>query len=196
MSIELMMPSNHFILCFPLLLLPSVFPSIRVFPMSSSIDAWRAQTKLCAPGPRRKEQWPHKRLSQTSLWVFRSLWWTCGLTVACCRLRGIDSSNPGRPGVLPKSFGRRTFYHLPLPLPPPGQSTGREESPTHKQKIGLKIYWTWPCPPKQNPVLPTASPSHQETCTGLLSASIRRQTEWKPQSQKTNQNDHMNHNFV
>ena len=31
MSIELVMPSNHFILCLPLLLLPSIFPSIRVF---------------------------------------------------------------------------------------------------------------------------------------------------------------------
>ena len=31
MSIELMMPSNHLILCCPLLLLPSIFPSIRVF---------------------------------------------------------------------------------------------------------------------------------------------------------------------
>ena len=30
MSIELVMPSNHFILCHPLLLLPSIFPSIRV----------------------------------------------------------------------------------------------------------------------------------------------------------------------
>ena len=30
-SIELMMPSNHLILCRPLLLLPSIFPSIRVF---------------------------------------------------------------------------------------------------------------------------------------------------------------------
>ena len=30
MSIELVMPSNHFILCCPLLLLPSIFPSIRV----------------------------------------------------------------------------------------------------------------------------------------------------------------------
>ena len=29
-SIELMMPSNHLILCHPLLLLPSIFPSIRV----------------------------------------------------------------------------------------------------------------------------------------------------------------------
>ena len=31
MSIELVMPSNHFILCGPLLLPPSIFPSIRVF---------------------------------------------------------------------------------------------------------------------------------------------------------------------
>ena len=31
MSIELVMPSNHLILCRPLLLLLSVFPSIRVF---------------------------------------------------------------------------------------------------------------------------------------------------------------------
>ena len=31
MSIELMMPSNHHILCHPFLFLPSIFPSIRVF---------------------------------------------------------------------------------------------------------------------------------------------------------------------
>ena len=31
MSIKLVMPSNHLILCSPLLLLPSIFPSIRVF---------------------------------------------------------------------------------------------------------------------------------------------------------------------
>ena len=31
MSIKLVMPSNHLILCHPLLLLPSIFPSIRVF---------------------------------------------------------------------------------------------------------------------------------------------------------------------
>ena len=31
MSVESMMPSNHLILCHPLFLLPSVFPSIRVF---------------------------------------------------------------------------------------------------------------------------------------------------------------------
>ena len=31
MSIESVVPSKHFILCHPLLLLPSIFPSIRVF---------------------------------------------------------------------------------------------------------------------------------------------------------------------
>ena len=35
MSMELVMPSNHLILCLPLLLLPSVFPSIRVFSKQS-----------------------------------------------------------------------------------------------------------------------------------------------------------------
>ena len=35
MSMELVMPSNHLTLCRPLLLLPSIFPSIRVFPNKS-----------------------------------------------------------------------------------------------------------------------------------------------------------------
>ena len=35
MSIESVMPSNHLILCRPLLLLPSILPSIRVFPNES-----------------------------------------------------------------------------------------------------------------------------------------------------------------
>ena len=35
MSIELVMSSNHLILCLPLLLLPSIFPSIRVFSSDS-----------------------------------------------------------------------------------------------------------------------------------------------------------------
>ena len=37
MSIESLMPSNHLILCRPLLLLPSVFPSIRVFSNESAL---------------------------------------------------------------------------------------------------------------------------------------------------------------
>src|SRR5574337_774525 len=37
MSIELVMPSNHLILCHPLLLLLSTFPSIRVFSNESAL---------------------------------------------------------------------------------------------------------------------------------------------------------------
>ena len=46
MSIESMMPSNHLILCCPLLLLPSIFPSVRVFSSESVLhirwpEYWR-----------------------------------------------------------------------------------------------------------------------------------------------------------
>ena len=37
MSIESVMPFNHLILCLPLLLLPSIFPSIRVFSNESAL---------------------------------------------------------------------------------------------------------------------------------------------------------------
>ena len=37
MSIELVMPSNHLVLCHPLLLLPLIFPSIRVFSNESAL---------------------------------------------------------------------------------------------------------------------------------------------------------------
>ena len=37
MSIESVIPSNHLILCHPLFLLPSIFPSIRVFSNESAI---------------------------------------------------------------------------------------------------------------------------------------------------------------
>ena len=37
MSIESVMPSNHLILCHPFLLLPSIFPSIRVYSNESAL---------------------------------------------------------------------------------------------------------------------------------------------------------------
>ena len=53
MSIESVMPSNHLILCPPLLLLSSIFPSIRVFSMSQffrsggqSIGVWASASVL------------------------------------------------------------------------------------------------------------------------------------------------------
>ena len=45
---------------------------------------------MCSPRPRRKEQWPHRKLSQTWLWVSGSFWRRHGLTVAC---RGVRDTN-------------------------------------------------------------------------------------------------------
>ena len=41
MSTESVMPSSHLILCRPLLVLPSIFPSIRVFPKESALHIKR-----------------------------------------------------------------------------------------------------------------------------------------------------------
>ena len=58
---ELVTPSNHLILCHPLLLLPSIFPSIRVFPNESN---------LCIRWTRRRRRWqrnPEESHGQRSL---------------------------------------------------------------------------------------------------------------------------------
>ena len=43
MSVESVMPSNHLILCRPLLLLPSIFPSVRVFSNESVLQPTMSQ---------------------------------------------------------------------------------------------------------------------------------------------------------
>ena len=50
--------------------------------------------------------------------------------------------------------------------------------------------------PEQDPGSLTGCLSHQEVSISLLSLSIRGQTEWKPQSQKTNQIDQMDNSLV
>ena len=51
-------------------------------------------------------------------------------------------------------------------------------------------------PSEQDPVHLSVSLSYQEVSINILSLSIREQIEWKPQSQKTNQTDHMDHSLV
>ena len=46
LSIESMMPSNHLILCRPLLLMPSIFPSIRVFSNESALMSYQVAKVL------------------------------------------------------------------------------------------------------------------------------------------------------
>ena len=74
MSIETMMPSNPFILCRPLLLMPSIFPSIRVFSSESALHI----------------QWPQYYSFNFSISSSRSPsiqgWFPLGLTslISCC----------------------------------------------------------------------------------------------------------------
>ena len=51
MSVESMMPSNHLILCHPFLLLPSVFPSIKVFSNESVLHIRWPTTGVSALAP-------------------------------------------------------------------------------------------------------------------------------------------------
>ena len=74
--------------------------------------------------------------------------------------------------------------------------TGREHSPAHQQNIGLKIYWAWLCTSEQDPISKSVSLSHQEASISFLFSSMRGQTDWKPQAQKTNQSDNMDHSLV
>ena len=48
MSSESVMPSNHLILCHPFLLLPSIFPSIRVFSNESALRIRWPKWQICS----------------------------------------------------------------------------------------------------------------------------------------------------
>ena len=122
------------------------------------------------------------------------MWVDSGLTQ--CQGHWIQQSQEPQLTGISHLEGGQHYCHYPCHSLASGQTTGREHSPTHPQKIGLKIYWIWPHPPEQDPDSPTVSPSHQEASRSLffshrslLSLFVRGQTEWKAQSQKTNQTD-------
>ena len=77
----------------------------------------------CTQGPRRKEQWPHKRLTQTCPWVCRSLWWRHGSVVACCRVGGTECSSAG----MGRFEGGHHYPHYLHHSLASGQITGRKQ---------------------------------------------------------------------
>ena len=74
--------------------------SLKGLIISREADSWSAQQKLCAPGPRRREQWPQKKLSQTCLWVSGSVWQRCGSRVAYHGVKVTDYNSPGSHSLL------------------------------------------------------------------------------------------------
>ena len=78
MSIELEMPSNHLILFHPFLLLPSIFPSIRVFSSQSTLPI----------------RWPNLGASASVLPMNIQDWFPLGLNglIPCCSRDSQESS--------------------------------------------------------------------------------------------------------
>ena len=72
MYIELMMPSNHLILCHPFLHPPSIFPSIRVFPSESA---------LCIRWPKCWSFFSFSISQPRALELLVSCFWTVDITV-------------------------------------------------------------------------------------------------------------------
>ena len=81
-SIELVMPSNHLILCHPLLLLPSIFPSIRVFSNESVLCLLYSNRCLSKKGFLHKTETvsslptpPNFGCPEKFVWVFQTILW-------------------------------------------------------------------------------------------------------------------------
>ena len=71
-SIELVMPSNHLILCRPLLLPPSIFPSIRVFQIQGQTQLPRSEL-LSSLGAQSSEFKPISQGEATCPWIAENL---------------------------------------------------------------------------------------------------------------------------
>ena len=91
---------------------------------------------LCALGARRKGQRSHKRLIQACPLVSGSLWQRRGSTMACHSIRDTESNSAG----ISHFEGSLHYRHYPYHNLTSSQTTGREHSSPHQQKIGLKIY--------------------------------------------------------
>ena len=90
--------------------------------------------------------------------VSRSPWRRRGSAVYCCTVGGTECSSAC---LGPLEGGGHYLHYLHLSFVS-GQTTGKEYSPTHQQKIGLNLYWAWSHPSEQDPVSPTVSLSQQE----------------------------------
>ena len=101
LSIELVMPSNHLILCCPLLLLPSIFPSTRVFSSelafpTSSVQSFSHVQLFVAPWTAAHQVSLSITNSQSLLkLMFTELMMLSNHLILCCPLLLLPSIFPG-----------------------------------------------------------------------------------------------------
>ena len=128
------------------------------------LEGAKKKNRQDAPRPRRKEQWPYRRLNHTYLLVLEGLLWRHGSALAHRRDGSTGSISPGR---CPLALLEVTINSITQPVDggvwsrPVKKLTGRECSPTYPQIIRLNFFWAWPYPPEQEPVFPIASSSHK-----------------------------------
>ena len=104
---------------------------------------------LYTPVPRRKEQWPHKRLTQTCPWVSRSLQWRRGLAVTCFRVGGIECSSAC---MGPSEGGHHYIHYLHHSLAPGNNIKGTQPHPWTENWI--KDLLSMPPPIRTRPSFP------------------------------------------
>ena len=147
--------------------------------------------KPCVHRTRRKEQWPHKTLTQTCPGVSRSPQWRHGLVVACCRAEGTECSSVC---MGPFEGGKHYLHYLHLVWHQVNNGEGTQLHPSTENWV--KDLLSMAPPIRVRPSFPLSQSLSARSFHKPLSFSIRGQTDWKPQSQKTNQSDHMDHSLV
>ena len=143
---------------------------------------------MCAPGPRRKEQWPHKRLTQTCPWVSRSLWW-----------RGWPAPGLGALKVAvcawdPLKEVTFIFIISTIVWPQVNNREGTQPQPLTENWIKDLLSMTLPIRTRFS--FPPSQSHPSRSFRSLLSSSVGRQTDWKTLSQKNNQSDLWDHSLV
>ena len=151
MSIESVMPSNHLILCHPLLLLPSIFPSIRLFSNELVLRIrwpkyWSFSFSIIPskeiPGLIFRMDWLDLLAVQGTLksliqhhsskaWILRS---SAFFTVQLSHPYMTTASCTMSQTSVHSSSGTLSIRSIPLSLTW-GQTTGREHSPANLRKL-------------------------------------------------------------
>ena len=135
MSIESVIPSNHFILCHPLLLSPSIFPSIRVFSNESALHIrwtkyWSFSFKISPPN------------EHSGLIFFRMDW--LGLLAVQGTLKSLLQYHSSKASIL-----RRSAFFI-VQLSHPYMTTGKTIALTRRtfvdKVMSLLFNIGWPRP--------------------------------------------------
>ena len=138
MSIESVMPSNHLILCHPLLLLPSIFPSIRVFSNESALcirwpKYWSFSFNI-SPSLQVAKILQSQLQHQSFQWTISTDFLSDGLVGSPWSLRDSEESSPTPQFKSINSLGSAFFIvHLSHPY----MTTGKTVALTMQTFLGL-----------------------------------------------------------